>query len=205
MLHIITHARPDLGNPVLRTMHAARKRVFVDLLGWQIPVRDDHYEIDDFDTQAAIYLVLTGPGGEHRASARLLPTTAPHILDTLFSSLCEGPVPRGSDTYEITRFCLDRALPARERRRARNGLVAALAHHAPQLGIARYTGVAERGWLEQILAFGWHCHLLGPTRRFGGAELGALGIEINAATPALLARNGICPGEAGPEDVRDAA
>ena len=38
-------------------MFEARKRVFVDLLKWDVPVLDDAYEIDQFDTPDASYLV----------------------------------------------------------------------------------------------------------------------------------------------------
>lgn len=32
-------------NVAMRAMFAARKEVFVDLLGWQVPVLEDRYEI----------------------------------------------------------------------------------------------------------------------------------------------------------------
>ncbi|MDQ2676907.1 MAG: autoinducer synthase, partial [Actinomycetota bacterium] len=54
-----------------------------------------------------------------------------------------------------------------------------------------YTGVAELGWLQQILAFGWRCRPLGLPRIIDGKTLGALRIDITAETPALLASNGI--------------
>jgi acyl-homoserine lactone synthase len=58
-------------------------------------------------------------------------------------------------------------------------------------GIGTYTGVAEMGWLQQILAFGWRCRPLGLPRRIAGKMLGALAIQIGEDTPALLAANGI--------------
>lgn len=47
------------------------------------------------------------------------------------------------------------------------------------------------GWLSQILEFGWDCRPLGLPREIGGRQLGALRIDIDARTPALLAANGI--------------
>ena len=58
-------------------------------------------------------------------------------------------------------------------------------------GVSTYTGVAEIGWLQQILAFGWQCRPLGLPRRTDSGVLGALAIEIDQETPALLAANGI--------------
>lgn len=190
MLHIKdpTSAASDAA---MRAMFEARKRVFVDLLGWDLPVLADRYEVDQFDDVHAHYLIFTDSAQRHLASARLLPTTRPHILDGLFGGLCDGPPPSGPGIWEITRFCLDRSLGAARRREVRDELVLALVDHALANGINAYTGVAEIGWLQQILAFGWRCRPLGMPRRMGGAMLGALRIDITPDTPALLARAGI--------------
>ena len=76
----------------MRGMFAARKAVFVDLLEWEIPVLNGRYEIDQFDDELARYLILTDETRGHVASARLLPTTRPHILDSLFPTLSAGPM-----------------------------------------------------------------------------------------------------------------
>ncbi len=179
------------SDAVMRAMFEARKRVFVDLLGWDLPVLADRFEIDQYDGQRARYLILADPNQNHLASARLLPTTGPHILGDLFPELCDAPAPTSPQTWEITRFCLDRSLRARERRRWRDALVTALTHYALEHGITAYTGVAEQGWLEQVLAFGWHAELLGNPRAIDRMTLGALRIEITPGTPALLEANGI--------------
>lgn len=170
----------------LRAMFAARKRVFIDLLQWDLPVLDGRYELDQFDDVYARYLILTDTEGRHLGSARLLETVRPHILDTLFPDLCEGEIPRGSSIFEITRFCLERDLTAAERRVTRDRLVSALAEFALHEGITAYTGVAEMGWLQQILAFGWESMPLGLPRRYGTRLLGALRISIETDTIARL-------------------
>ena len=100
----------------LRAMFEARKRVFVDLLKWDIPVLDGRFEVDQFDDHHATYILLTDRVGRHLASARLLPTTRPGILDTLFLDLCDAPPPAGEHVYEITRFCLSPDISTAERR-----------------------------------------------------------------------------------------
>lgn len=189
MIHMIDRTSEAEG-AALRAMFEARKRVFVDLLKWDVPVIGGAYEIDQFDNADASYLVLVDPKGRHLGSARLLKTTGPHILDTLFADLCEDELPRGPDVLEITRFCLDRSLRAGERRHVRNQLVTALAEHALANGITRYTGVAEIGWFQQILAFGWRCMPLGLPRLRDGRMLAAVAIDIDADTPRLLADAG---------------
>ncbi|QKR98305.1 autoinducer synthase [Sphingomonas sp. CL5.1] len=175
----------------LRAMFVARKEVFVDLLGWDVPMLDGRFELDQFDDVHARYLILLDAQGRHRASARLLPTTRPHILDTLFPELCQDDIPRGAGVWEITRFCLDRHQNAAERLAARNRLVSALADHALDHGIRRYTGVAELPWLRQIMRFGWRCRPLGLPHIHAGRSLSALVIDIDEDTISGLRDAGI--------------
>ena len=191
MAIILQGRRNPFDHRLMRAMLAARKEVFVDLLKWDVPVYAGRYEIDQFDDDFATYVIVTGEDGRHLGSARLLPTMRPHILDTLFPGLCADKPPRGAGIYEITRFCLDRNQGATERRIARNRLVSALVDHGIDQGIHAYTGVAETSWLEQILAFGWRCKTLGLPRTYDGKQLGAVRIEIEDNTPALLGWNNI--------------
>lgn len=191
MLHVLRFGARPASDQVLRAMFEARKEVFVDLLRWTVPVIAGRFEIDQFDDEHARYLVLAEPDGRHLGSTRLLPTTRPHILASLYPALCDGDPPRGADIFEITRFCLDRRLSARERRAVRDTLVLALVDHALTAGVTSYTAIAELGWLQQILAFGWRCRPLGLPTLVEGKRLGAIRIDITADTPALLARAGI--------------
>lgn len=190
-----TASRP-IESQALEGMFEARKQVFVDLLKWNLPVLDGRFEVDQFDDAHARYLIVADRNGTHLGSARLLPTTRPHILGSLFPDLCAGPVPSGPDVFEITRFCLGRNQTAAQRRVTRNFLVSALVRDALARGVSAYTGVAELSWLQQILAFGWRCRPLGLPRRTESGMLGALAIEIDGNTPSLLAANGIWTEEA---------
>lgn len=185
---------PTQADLALRGMFAARKRVFIDLLGWDLPALAGRYEIDQFDTPNTTYLVLTDGEGAHRASARLLRTDRAHLLGELFPQLCDGEVPSGSEILEITRFCIEPTLPRTERRTARNQLITALVQHALCAGITDYTAVAEVAWFRQIAAFGWKCDALGSIKKVGGESLVALRIQIDPETPHDLTATGIyCP------------
>ncbi|MBX7481685.1 acyl-homoserine-lactone synthase [Qipengyuania qiaonensis] len=191
-MHILEETLPEtIAHPALRAMFAARKRVFVDLLKWDIPVLAGQYEIDQFDTPDATYLVLLDDQGAHLASTRLLRSDGPHILADLFPSLCADAVPRGRSIREITRFCIDPELTRSERRLARDQLVSALVSHALGDGVASYTAVASVPWFEQIARFGWQCEALGPSRRLCGEALVGLRIMIDETTPGALARTGM--------------
>ena len=175
----------------LRAMFAARKKVFVDLLKWDVPVLAGRFEIDQFDDEHARYIILLDAGGRHLASTRLLPTSRLGILSELYPELSDGPLPEGDDVFEITRFCLSPECTSRERRAIRNQLVTAIARYALTAGIKTYTGVADMNWLRQILDFGWECSLLGEPKAVGRALLGALRIDIDVHTLARLAAAGV--------------
>jgi N-acyl-L-homoserine lactone synthetase len=191
-MHLLISSGEAAGEArALRSMFEARKRVFVDLLKWDVPVLAGRFEIDQFDDPHATYLILTDGEGLHLASTRLLPTLRPHILDSLFASLCDAPPPRSATTFEVTRFCLDRSLSARDRRAARDTLIVALVEHALAQGIDTYTAVADMHWFAQIPTFGWTCRPLGAPRSINGERLAAFAIEIDASTPERLTAAGI--------------
>src|SRR5206468_8156107 len=87
----------------LMEMHRDRKSVFVDRLGWALPARGSWLEVDQFDDDYAVYL-LAREQERHQGSVRLLPSTRPTMLDTLFSELCPDGVPSGEDVWEISRL-----------------------------------------------------------------------------------------------------
>jgi len=195
----------SLTNARAAAMFAERKRLFVDLLGWDVPVVDGCFEVDQFDGDDAVYLIA-GDGDEHMGSLRLLPTTGPHILGELFPQLCDHDVPRGPETFEITRLCLRPRLGAGGRLRARNHLISAMVDHALHAGISGLTGVVGWDFLEQVMAMGWRCQALGRPLRLGGTRLGAFRVEVDARTPERLAAKGIyVPGIIAPCDARNAA
>lgn len=191
MVLIVNNANRYSERRALRTMFEARKQVFIDLLGWDLPVLADRFEVDQFDDGEAVYLIVTDGESRHLASARLLDTTRPALLDGLYPDLVDGAVPRGPDIREITRFCLSRGIGAAMRRRARDTLLVGLADYALANGIKSYTGVAEVTWFRQIATFGWDCRALGAPRLHDGRALTALHIDIDGLTIAKLAAAGI--------------
>lgn len=175
----------------LDMMFEDRKRLFVDLLGWNVPVVAGRFEVDHFDDEHAIYLVEIDRAGGHAGSMRLIPSERPHILDSLFASLCKAGVPVSSSTVEITRLCLPARHGATERLAIRNRLISAMVDYALGAGIDALTGVVEMRFLTQVLAMGWRCEPLGAPQRIHGRLLGAFRISVDADTPARLVATGI--------------
>ena len=171
---------------LLADMFRARKSVFIDLLGWDVPVLAGQYELDQFDVPSTRYLLVATPEGEHLGSLRLLPTNGPTILGDIFPSLCAGPLPAAPDCWEISRFCLSRKLRAAERRLIRDRLVTAAVTFGLQNEITSYVCVADTAWLRQIHAFGWRCEPLGPSQSLACGFTGAMRIAVAPDTPGLM-------------------
>lgn len=180
----------------LRSMFAARKRVFVDLLKWDLPVLAGRFEIDHRDGPEATYLIVTDADCEHLASARLLPVRQEAQMPEMPGALTPGTAGSGPGVAEMTHFCLSPDIDADRRRRARDTLLHGLVDHALTNAISRFVGVAERAWLDRVVSFGWQCRRLGPAE---GARAGAVPfvIDIDGTTPSRLAAAGILPEASG--------
>jgi acyl-homoserine lactone synthase len=182
MIQVFRGSPPLGASAVFDAMLCDRKRVFVDLLKWDVPVVKGCFEIDQFDGEHAIYLIAADDAGNHHGSIRLLPTDGDHILGSVFEWLCEGDVPRSPHILEISRGCLSPRLRASERLVVRNALTTAAVEYALLHDIHGFTCIADSGWLSQVLSLGWDCWPLGLPQKVGRVMTGALRIDIDTHT-----------------------
>jgi len=188
MIHIIEDHLAPKNRPLLQAMFADRKRLFVDLFGWDVPVVDGQYEIDQFDNADTIF---AEEDGGHAASIRLFPSTRPHMLGTLFPHLCPFGVPVDEATWESTRLCLPQRHGAERRRELRNMLFSAMVDVALDRGIERYTGVIPDPFRKEVLSLGWQAEPLGPAVLIPGGPIGAFLIHVRPDTPERLGWSGV--------------
>ena len=163
MVNIITRENRDQYADVLDDMYRHRHRILVHHLGWEIPGIPDGYDCDAFDTEHTVYLVEThGVTGEVIASARLNPTTEPHMMSEVFTELCEfGPVPRGEDIWELSRVVYDFDRMKRdEHRYTRGEFSVAITEFALRAGIRALSWVTFKELYASLIAR-W------PTRPLG--------------------------------------
>ncbi|HEX8381590.1 MAG TPA: acyl-homoserine-lactone synthase [Allosphingosinicella sp.] len=167
----------------LMEMHHDRKQVFVDRFGWRLPAKGSWLEVDQFDDDYAIYLLARSPEGRHRGSVRLLPSSRPHMLNSLFSQLCPAGVPSGDDCWEISRLVTSPAdASGNTVLKVHRLLALALVEFALDNGIARYTLVAEAHRVPALLSVGWPVTPLGLPTMVDGEQLQALQIHLEPAT-----------------------
>jgi acyl-homoserine lactone synthase len=190
MIHIIDSRNATQFQPLLQGMFADRKRLFVDLFRWDVPVVDGEFEMDQFDTEHAVYLVAVSDEGDHDASLRLAPTTAPHMLGSVFPHLSPHGVPSGPTIWESSRLCLPQRHGAEGRRVLRNRLISAMVDVALQRGIEHYTGILPAPFRKEVLAMGWRGEPLGPAVPMPGGAVGAFLVHIDPDTPDRLRWSG---------------
>ena len=189
MLRLIDNRNRERFPRLVQTMHRDRKRLFVDAFGWDLH-HENGEERDRFDDDRAEYLVLANSEGGHIASLRFLHTDQPHLLDTIFSGLCETPIPRGPDIREITRLCLP--LRKRERIEARNILARGIVDYAGTAGVTSYTAVCHSAFLSELLSSGWRCTPLGLPKEICGALSGAVQIHMDGDAREVLTPSWRC-------------
>jgi N-acyl-L-homoserine lactone synthetase len=186
MIHLVEDHLSTGHQQLLRSMFADRKRLFVDCLGWDVPVVDRQCEIDQFDTVGTAYIISANENGEHEASIRLIPSTRPHMLAELFPHFCPGGVPVGPTIWESTRLCLPQRHGAERRRQLRNILISAMVDFALARGITCLTGIIPEPFRKEVLAMGWSAQPLGPAMHVHGSLVGAFAAHIRPDTPARL-------------------
>ncbi len=167
----------------LDAMFRDRKTVFIDMHKWDL-VADGPYERDQFDTDAAVYLIATEPRtGKHLSSLRLLPTTGPNLLADVFPQLCDGPPPSADDVWEVTRICFAPHLRGAERRQVFQSIALASAEVGLLYGLTRYSVMAYLSFLPEVLAMGWDSSPLGLPQAVDAREpVSAFTLDVNSET-----------------------
>jgi N-acyl-L-homoserine lactone synthetase len=173
-----------IKSPLIGNMFEDRRRVFVDRLGWDVPVVDGRFEMDQYDHEQAVYMVIHDASGEqHLASQRLIPTDRPHLLKDHFSHLCASQIPSGPDYIEATRGLVSPSVtdPA-ERMHLVLLLSLAGVEYALAQGIKGILGVTYFGLHKLVVGLGWNVLPLGLPTGTGRKDLIATNHLICAAS-----------------------
>ncbi|CCD93508.1 Autoinducer synthetase [Bradyrhizobium sp. ORS 375] len=172
--------------------HRLRYRMFVERQGWSVP-HFECMEYDEFDTPAATYILVIDEHDQALGTARLIPTTRPYMVESLWPNLVEGLLPHSDQVWEASRFGCDRALGAGGRRRVIGRLIQACQEFGVAHGITSYLGVMP-SWVFQnvIAAHGCPVQPLGPAMSMHGHAIEAASIEVSPAVLDLVrARTGL--------------
>ena len=164
----------------LAAMHQQRKAVFVDRAGWKVPVVAD-LEIDRYDLlEDTLYLLAKEePCGPLLASARLLTTSGPHLMQDLYPASSRAALPTGPGVWEASRFCTAPGVGGRSRRLVLLWeIICGVMELGLAAGIDQVIFAANRALLPLALECGWEARTLGPTMSDGDDEVTAVAAAI---------------------------
>jgi acyl-homoserine lactone synthase len=202
---LVTDQNADDERELIEEAYEFRHRFFVDHLKWEDLRKPDGRDIDQFDIPGCVH-VIGLDRYEIFSYSRLLPTTRPHLLNTVYPQLLDGAEePVGHDIWEWTRCAVDP-----RRREGRSGTDAATAtmtlavtEACLHLGINALHVQTHPLLLTRLLELGWKCQPLALPSIIENAPVVPFLARVDATTletsrallgirhPVLMVRRGI--------------
>lgn len=166
-----------------------RKRIFVDLSGWDLRVEDDR-EVDQFDQRSTVHLVMYD-GSVPCATFRATRSDRPYLAADVFPTLAvTSAYPHRPDVWEISRFGIVPTVPVPDL--ARNNY-ALMFYFARRVGATSLVAIADLTYERFLRSLGIRTRRFGPPLTIGtdaaGRPLRVVAGEIPLAQqePARLA------------------
>jgi len=164
-----------------------RHDIFVGQKRWRPPSPDGR-ELDQFDTPAATY-ILGIEDGRVVTSARLIPTSEPHLVSEVFPHMCEAhDVPRRPDWAEWTRTFVVPEKRSTGLRGTLTELCCAVMEFALEEGLGAVGGIQETYFLPHHRALRWQVTLMGVAREVSGEWCIVAYIKVDEAALASVRR-----------------
>ncbi len=177
----VAHAMDDYGRDKL---FQYRHDVFITHLGWELNSQDGR-EMDEFDHEETVYVYANNDAGDIVGCARLLPTTAPYLLEEVFPELMNGAdIPKSQDVWELSRFTSfdcqgnENNLDGQFSKEVSIQLLERSIQCAKRHGAKRIISVSPLGVERLIRAAGFKAHRAGPPMIVNNYPLFACWIEI---------------------------
>jgi acyl homoserine lactone synthase len=185
MLRTSVHGDGRLSDDVDAALAQYRHEVFVEQLGWDLPLADNRFERDQYDRDDTVYVVARDESDTICGCARLLPTTRPYLLRDVFPFLLapDMPAPEAPDVWELSRFAASPRTAGDESASwAVRPMLASVVACAAQLGARQLIGVTFASMERLFRRIGVHAHRAGPAQRIDGRMVVACWIDIDGQT-----------------------
>ncbi len=191
MYKAISRDNAHLHRDTLESMYQLRHDVFIKRLGWDLDGHEGE-EHDQFDNDDAVYLVLENDQKQVVASARMLPTTAPHLLGDVFPQLAYPALPPVADSiWEVTRLVVDHRKERHTCNTIQNvsgSLWCCLAEFGLAMGLSHFVSVSDVR-LERIMKrVGWSFSRLGDAIDIDGIGVAGEFIDVSHQVLGTLRR-----------------
>ena len=169
--------------------HRLRYKMFVERQKWNVPSYRQ-IEYDEFDTPAATYILTVDDQNRALGTTRLIPTTRPYMVKSLWPNLAEIDLPQSDSIWEASRFGCDRDIDSSARRDVVARLILGCQEFGVAHGISRYLGVMPT-WVFKYVISGNGCPVtyIGPTLQQYGHEIVAAYIDVSLSTLEAVRRH----------------
>ena len=157
MIHIVTNENAADYSDLLEEMYRWRHRIYVEQRGWAAIARPDGREIDQFDSEDAVYLIALDEFGKFAGSVRYVPTHKPTLFSEIFPHLIiRGELPHSPSIWEMTRIFV---VPNKRHESGRSPILEELfagsMEWAVNEGVESIFVLGEVFWLPRVLKMGW--------------------------------------------------
>jgi acyl-homoserine lactone synthase len=181
-IHVVQRDNRHLYETYFDPYFRLRHDIYVKQRKWMALDRPDGREIDQFDTEDAVYLFCLDRG-QLIGAMRALPTVSPTLMSDIFPYLAvNGPIQR-PDVYELSRVFV---IP--ERRGEHAGpriemlLLTAIMEYGISIGLTGFSIVLESWWLPRFERCGWRAHPLGLPQMIDGMSVLAVLVDCDETT-----------------------
>jgi acyl-homoserine lactone synthase len=183
MIYLVDRTNREAFSSQVEEMHRLRYETYVKRRGWKALERGDGLEVDQFDTDDAVYLMGVDGDGAVNSALRLLPTTGPHLLRDVFPhTVTWGRVPVSERMYEFTRYFIvrERKHPF-GRSHAAGRLLCAMFEFGLSKNLSHISFLCDTFFLPTILELGWKTRPLGLPTPYDEGTCVALTFEVSEA------------------------
>lgn len=148
---------------IIPSMYRLRYKSFVERQSYEVPIFKN-MEWDTYDTPATVYFAWRDYKGIVRGTTRIVPTSRPYMLEEIWPHLVTTiDLPKCSDIWEASRFCIDKSLPIEMRKRIHAELIHAFLEYGLENNIHAFIGVMPPPiWRAVFINAGWPIRFIGP-------------------------------------------
>ena len=179
--HVVPGDRAEMHMDIMESAFRLRHRVFVDQYGWKALRRADQREIDQFDTKSAIHIVAV-EGERVVGYSRLLPTTEPHLLSSVYPELAAKEIPVSHSIWEWTRYCV---APEKRGQTAIGNVGSVLLYsvlkYAHDADFHKLSMQTDPLWITRFFDLGFDVDPLGMPADFDGSPVVAMTVSLTEA------------------------
>jgi acyl-homoserine lactone synthase len=189
MIHVVDKFNYPSYRSLIEDSFRLRYKVFVEEKKWTALEREDKRDIDQFDTENAVYHLCLDPEGQVVGVQRMLASTGPHLLSDVLPELCEGERPVGEHIWEWTRYAVDprqRREPGRFLSPAAMDLLVGMVEWGLANKIDTFIIQMNQHWLLRLMQFHFRMTPLGFPKDMNSETIIAVTAGFNSNTLAKL-------------------